>query len=54
MAAPELVSQRLETETCGRELLEAGESLSRTLKAIRSDLSLEFDVPFATETASAL
>ena len=54
MGAQDLVSRRRETETCGRELLEAGDSLSRSFKAIRSDLSLQFDVPFAIEIASAL
>jgi hypothetical protein len=53
-ASPELEPYRLASEICGRELLEAGDKLNHKFKAIRSDLSLEFDVPFATETASAL
>jgi len=53
-ASPELEAHRLATETCGRELLEASDRLMHTFKAIRSDLSLEFDVPPAIETASTL
>lgn len=54
MASPELEACREETEICGRDLLEAGDRLTDMLKTVRADLSLEFDVPFATETASAL
>jgi hypothetical protein len=54
MASPEIESRRLETEETGRDLLEASEKLIGLLKAKRSELSLEFDVPYATETTSAL
>jgi len=54
MASPDIERHRLETEKIGQELLNASDNLIGTFKAIRSDLSLELDVPFATETASAL
>ena len=53
IATTELEPFRLNAETAGRELLEAVDKLSNFLKSNRSKLSLEFDVPFATETASA-
>ncbi len=53
MASPPLESQRFETEDRGRQLLEAIEKLMETFKTIRSELSLEFDVPYATETTCA-
>jgi hypothetical protein len=54
MASPELVAHRLDAENIGQELLDASDKLTATLKTIRSDLSLEFDVPPAIETASTL
>jgi len=44
---------RLSTEAAGLELMEAIDRLLDTLKSIRSELSLKFDVPLAPETASA-
>jgi hypothetical protein len=54
MASPDIESRRLETEKTGQELLEASDKLITIFKARRSELSQEFDVPYATEIASAL
>jgi hypothetical protein len=52
MASPEIESHRLETEACGRELLEASDVLTATFKTKRLELSQELDVPVA-ETVNA-
>lgn len=53
IATPKLEPFRLKTESAGLELAESIDKLLSSLKSTRSKLSLEFDLPFATETASA-
>ena len=50
---PGLASRRYATDECGQALLEAVVSLAGALKTIRSELSLEFDVPIVAEVTSS-
>lgn len=50
---PELVPYRQATEAAGRDLLGVVNRLTRKLKQVRSELSLEFDAPFVAEITSA-
>jgi hypothetical protein len=51
-AAPELAPYRHDTEASGQELLRSVDELNSALKATRSELSLDFDLPYVAETAS--
>jgi hypothetical protein len=53
IAAPELAPYQRETDASGGGLLRAVDKLSDALKSARSELSLEFDVPFVAEVTSA-
>ncbi len=50
---PEIVLLHDVTHEAGRRLIESVETLKSMLKSTRSDLSLEFDVPYVTELAHA-
>jgi len=51
-AIPELSPLREATERAGRDLIEAVDELIASMKKIRSELSLAFDVPFVAELSS--
>jgi hypothetical protein len=51
--SPELAAYKDEVDASGHRLLEAAEELTKSLKTTRSELSLEFDVPYVAEITSA-
>jgi hypothetical protein len=53
VAMPELAPCRQATESAGQDLFDIVARLTRELKQTRSELSLEFDVPFVAEITSA-
>ena len=52
ISTPELASFAERTAQFGQTMLEAVDDLSSSLKSTRSELSLEFDVPYVAELNS--
>ena len=53
VATEELVRLRIAAEQAGRDLVNVSDELIASMKRIRSQLSLAFDVPFVAELSSA-
>jgi hypothetical protein len=52
VSSPELTPLRDATDQAGRDLIQAGDASIASMKRIRSELSLAFDVPFVAELSS--
>jgi len=52
VSTPELTPLRDATDQAGRDLIPAGDASIASMKRIRNELSLEFDVPFVAELSS--